>query len=374
MGERVSYFVEKREGKKKTSYRVSIKVEQGGRTLHREAKTFPNYRDANAWGAGRDKELKKSLADPEAFVELVKPVSRVTLGQVIQRYQEEYSRSYGRTIGKDLDLLARSDLALIPVVNLKSSDIVNHVKRRVDGVKNSEHAHRQTGNEWAVASVSPSTAANDLVRLQTVLDAAWASWDIPVPRDEIEKARLECRRRRLVAKSRERKVTATDEQLDQLVRYFQSTTRAMIPMADIIMFAVYSCRRQDEITQLRWEDNDSEKLTGVVPRLKDPSGARTNVTFRYTQEGWDLVQRQVQVKGEARIFPYNSKSISASFTRACKVLGIKDLRFHDLRHTAVTRLFRLGYQVHEVPAFSLHRSWTTLKRYTNITPDQIKLR
>ena len=207
----MSFFVEKRDGKKRTSYGVAIKVEQGGRILHREAQTFPNYRDANARDAGRDKELKKSLADPEAFVELVKPVSRVTLGQVIQRYQEEYSTSYGRTIGKDLDLLGRSELALIPVVNLKSSDIVSHVKRRVEGVKNSEQAHRQTGKEWAVVPVSPSTAANDLVRLQTVLHAAWASWDIPVPREEIEKARLECRRRRLVAKSRERKVRATEE-------------------------------------------------------------------------------------------------------------------------------------------------------------------
>ena len=149
MGERMSYFVEKREGKKKISYRVSIKVEQGGRTLHREAKTFPNYRDANAWGAGRDKELKKSLSDPEAFVELVKPVSRVTLGQVIQRYQEEYSTSYGRTIGKDLDLLGRSDLALIPVVNLKSSDIVGHIKRRVDGVRNGEGLDRLVGDSFS---------------------------------------------------------------------------------------------------------------------------------------------------------------------------------------------------------------------------------
>jgi integrase len=167
---------------------------------------------------------------------------------------------------------------------------------------------------------------------------------------------------------------ATDEELVRLCEHFRQSTRADIPMADIVMFAIYSARRQDEITQLRWEDNDPEKLTGIVPRLKDPGGARIDVPFRYTLEAWEIVRRQPKVEGEPRIFPYNAKSIGAAFTRACRVLGIEDLRFHDLRHTAVTRLFRRGYQVHEVPAFSLHRSWATLKRYTNITPDQVELR
>ena len=204
------------------------------------------------------------------------------------------------------------------------------------------------------------------------MDAAWASFDVPVPREELEKARLECRRRRLVAKSKERNRTATDDELERLCTYFNQANRGWIPMADIVMFAVHSARRQDEITQLRWCDNDSEKLTGVVPRLKDPSGNRIDIPFRYTQEAWDIVQRQPQT--DDRIFPYNSRSIGGAFSRTCKVLGIEDLRFHDLRHTAVTRLFKMGYQVHEVPAFSLHRSWVTLKRYTNIKPEEVELR
>lgn len=360
----MSYFLEKRKGKTKVSYRVQVIIKQDGRILHRESRSFPNYRDAHSWGTQRDKALQKGLEDPEVWAELTHKGPSVTIGELIRRYQKEYSASYGRTVGKDLDLLGRSKLAGIPVGKLKSGEIVSHIKRRVDGYRRSDGA--------AVPGVSPATASNDLTRLQTVLDAAWASFDIPVPRDEITKARIECRKRRLVAKAKERTRIATDDELARLKTHFEQATRGDIPMSDIIMFAVYSCRRQDEITQLRWADNDKVKLTGVVPRLKDPSGARIDVPFRYTQEAWDIAQRQPRT--EDRIFPYNSKSIGAAFTRACKLLEIQDLRFHDLRHTAVTRLFQLGYQVHEVPAFSLHRSWATLKRYMNITPDQVALR
>ncbi|MDZ7669794.1 MAG: hypothetical protein U5Q16_10370 [Gammaproteobacteria bacterium] len=110
-------------------------------------------------------------------------------------------------------------------------------------------------------------------------------------------------------------------------------------MADVVISPCTSCRRQDEITPVAVARQRPEKLTGIVPRLKDPSGVRFKVPFRYTQEAWDIVQRQPKPKGEDRVFPYNSKSISAAFTRACRLLGIEDLRFHDLRHTAVTRLF-----------------------------------
>ena len=355
MGYQVSYYVEKREGKRKTSYRVQIIIKQEGRILHRESRSFSARKEGVSWGARRDKELQKALReDSELFSELTRTGPSLTVGELIDRYRKEYSASYGRTVGNDLELLGRSTLATIPVGKLTSGDIVAHVKSRVDG------------------GVAPQTASNDLTRLQTVLDAAWASFDVPVPRQELEKARIECRRRRLVAKSRERSRVATDDELARLCGHFVQGTRGTIPMADIIMFAVYSARRQDEITQLRWVDNDSDKLTGVVPRLKDPSGARMEVPFRYTREAWEIVQRQPNV--DERIFPYNPKSISSAFTRACKILGIADLRFHDLRHTSVTWLFKQGYQVHEVPAFSLHRSWATLKRYTNIRPEEIELR
>ncbi len=72
------------------------------------------------------------------------------------------------------------------------------------------------------------------------------------------------------------------------------------------------------------------------------------------------------------IFPYDPKSVGAAFTRACRILGIKDLRFHDLRHEAASRLFELGYEIHEVAQFTLHDSWNELKRYANLRPENLR--
>ncbi|MGB9273184.1 MAG: tyrosine-type recombinase/integrase [Pseudolabrys sp.] len=67
-------------------------------------------------------------------------------------------------------------------------------------------------------------------------------------------------------------------------------------------------------------------------------------------------------------------AISAAFTRACQFLGIKDLRFHDLRHEGLSRLFGMGRTIPQAAAVSGHRSWTSLKRYTRIrqTGDKYK--
>lgn len=52
--------------------------------------------------------------------------------------------------------------------------------------------------------------------------------------------------------------------------------------------------------------------------------------------------------------PCNPKSIGASFTRACRLRGLHDLHFHDLRHEATSRLFERGYDIPEVAQFTLH--------------------
>ncbi|MGC1823540.1 MAG: tyrosine-type recombinase/integrase [Pseudolabrys sp.] len=75
-----------------------------------------------------------------------------------------------------------------------------------------------------------------------------------------------------------------------------------------------------------------------------------------------------------QLFPYSADAISAAFTRACQFLGIKDLRFHDLRHEGISRLFEMGRTIPQAAAVSGHRSWTSLKRYTRIrqTGDKYK--
>ena len=71
-------------------------------------------------------------------------------------------------------------------------------------------------------------------------------------------------------------------------------------------------------------------------------------------------------KGAARLFSYHPDSISASFTNACKFLGIDDLHFHDLRHEGASRLSEMGWTIQQVAQVTGHQSWASLKRYTHM--------
>ena len=89
-----------------------------------------------------------------------------------------------------------------------------------------------------------------------------------------------------------------------------------------------------------------------------------NVYCELPPEALAIVTSIPRVKAE--IFPYSTDAISAAFTRACKILGIDDLRFHDLRHEGISRLFEMGRTIPQAAAVSGHRSWTSLKRYSHI--------
>jgi integrase len=52
-------------------------------------------------------------------------------------------------------------------------------------------------------------------------------------------------------------------------------------------------------------------------------------------------------------------------------MGMKDLKFHDLRHEAVSRFVEAGLSDQEVSAISGHKSMQTLKRYTHLRAEDL---
>ena len=54
-----------------------------------------------------------------------------------------------------------------------------------------------------------------------------------------------------------------------------------------------------------------------------------------------------------------------------KNTGIVDLRFHDLRHEAISRFFEMGLSVPEVALISGHRDYRMLQRYTHLKPEEL---
>jgi len=57
--------------------------------------------------------------------------------------------------------------------------------------------------------------------------------------------------------------------------------------------------------------------------------------------------------------------------RARNKVGITDLRFHDLRHEAVSRFFEMGMSVPEVALISGHKDVRQLFRYSHLNPENV---
>lgn len=279
-----------------------------------------------------------------------------TVKQCIEWYMdpEREHEPWGRSKEADLKRLQGYELSDRIASELKSSDYVAHVEKR-----------RRMG-------AGPATVGNDLIWLRQVLRAARTGKKVPIDLQELDDAAEDLRRRGLVKKSRYRDRRLEPDEERRLLDYFaERDARAKIPMTDIVLFALATARRQAEITELRWKDLDQGKGIAWLDDVKHPRHKKGNRrAFRMLPAGWAIVERQP--KTAPQVFPYNPKSIGSAFTDACKLLGINDLDFHDLRHEATSRLFERGYVIHEVAQFTLHESWATLKRYTHLKPENVK--
>lgn len=335
-------------------YRATVRVIHKDEVVHNETRTFRAKTLAVAWATQREFELKHSGTGRNAQTT---NSADSTVAALIDRYVDEFQslQNWGRTKEHHLRLLKKL-VGQWDAVLLTTEQVISHVRqRRIDG----------TG---------ASTVNNDLIWLRTVLKTARSAWCIPVNLQAIDDAADASRHLKLTAKSRQRDRRPTSDEIDRLRSWFaRADRRREIPMHELIDFALASARREDEICRLCWDDIDRAAMTVVVRDMKDPKRTQGNVVaVKLTMEALAIIDRQP--RNDERIFPYNTKSVSSAFTRGCLMLGIKDLRFHDLRHEATSRLFEAGYQIHEVAHFTGHRSWATLKRYTNLRAADIQLK
>ena len=142
----------------------------------------------------------------------------------------------------------------------------------------------------------------------------------------------------------------------------------------VMEIAVESGMRQGEIHALKWEDIDFDK--GIITSMrkdKDSEGGKKLhriPMLRGAREA--LLRAQDELGGGGRLFKVQrAASISDKFARMCARIGIFDLRFHDLRHEAISRMFERGMRIERVQMVSGHRSLEQLQRYTNLRPEDV---
>lgn len=320
-----------------TGYRAQIVRKKDGEIVWRETQTFDRRPAAVAWLARREADL----AQPGAMERKDDPA----LAAVIDRYIAESKKAIGRTKAQVLRTIKALPVAELRCSEIGSADLI---------------AFAQS------LDVSPSTVQNYLSHLGAVFAIARPMWGYPLNQQAIKDTFVVTGKMGITGKSRQRERRPTLEELDRLMVHFgkvKARRPLTAPMQKIIVFALFSTRRQEEITRITWTDYDKTRV--MVRDMKHPGDKLGNDTWcDLPPEAAAIIDAMPKI--ERRIFPFTPDAISANFTRACKLLEIEDLHFHDLRHEGISRLFEMGRTIPQAASVSGHRSWQSLKRYSHM--------
>jgi integrase len=310
-------------------------------------KTFHIRKDAESWAAKKELEIDNLRAS--GVMQTADP-----LADLIDRYIRELYplKPWGRTKSADLARL-KKDLGKISAGDLTSHHLTRYFRER-----------RAGGTGGVVISAQ-------IGYLIGVLEVARTVWHLDVPLQAARDARTALSKIRLVAKSGQRDRRVTDAEINKLIDYFD-TLDSSVPMADITRFCVAGGMRISEVCRLRWADLNETDRTVTIRDRKHPQDKLGNdqVVPLLDATGFDAFAIAVKQRHDRahreRIFPFNSRTVSAYFTRAVEALKLPDLHLHDLRHEAISRLFAEGFAIQEVALVSGHRDWQQLKRYTHV--------
>jgi integrase len=141
-------------------------------------------------------------------------------------------------------------------------------------------------------------------------------------------------------------------------------------LSDILVVALETGMRCGEILSMRWEDVDFTNRRALLRHTKNGDSRQVPLTSRAKTTLQKLASRHT----DELVFPHCRWAIRRHFKRvvghsAKAHKGVQnpftDLRFHDLRHEALSRLSDKGLNVIEIAHISGHRTLAMLRRYTH---------
>lgn len=325
-----------------TAYMAQVRLKREGRVIFDRTRSFDREQAAKAWIARTEKEM----ARPGAIEAERSRKNGATVAELIDRYLATSRKEIGKTKAQVLAAIRGHEIGQTPAQDLTRQDLVDYAA-------------------WLGQGRKPQTVQNYLSHLSAVLRVARTGFGVEIDRDLMADARDAARDLGLVARSQHRDRRPTLEEIDRLMAHFtdRSQRRNALPMHRVIAFAIFSTRRQEEITRITWRDLEPGRV--LVRDMKNPGEKAGNHVWCELVPEAEAVARAMPQVSE-RIFPFTVDAVSAGFTRACKLLGIEDLHFHDLRHEGVSRLFEMGWTIPKVAGVSGHRSWQSLQRYAHL--------
>lgn len=312
-------------------------------------RTFDTQAEAQKWARRVEAEIDTGFYVDNSAAE------KTTFGEALKKYRREVAAKkrhpapeYGR-----IDRWLRNDLCFRTLANLKGADFARYRdQRRTDG-----KAENTIRLELQLVS-----------HLYEIARKEWGMEGLMNPLKNIRKPSASAARDRRLEPGEYDKIKAV---------LAKSGNPYAAPAFDL---AIETSLRQGTLFGLRWEWVDLEKRLIRIPlsaRGAENKGVPAALPLSTKAHAVLLSLHPLDEVGALQKEPagpiLNTTPNAIRCIWKCVVprLGIENLRWHDLRHEAASRLFEKGLHPFEVASITGHKSMQMLKRYTHLKPESL---
>ncbi|MHB1700891.1 MAG: site-specific integrase [Acidobacteriaceae bacterium] len=293
-------------------------------------KTFSTRTNASAWARKVESELERGLWRDTSAADalLLKDALARYLIEVVPRLSGSGNKSIIKAFTDSP--LARLSLSAIDSTQIEALQAA-----------------------WLGAGLAASTVVRRLAVLSHLYTTARKSWKIggiANPVADVNKPKIRDARKR----------RASD---DELARICAVSESAELPA--IVQLLKLTAMRRGEVVALRWEFVDLDAQFVHLPHTKN--GTARDVPLSTAAVA---LLRSLPRDGE-RVFNVRADAVTKAWARARERAGIKDLRLHDIRHEATTRLSKKLSNVLELAAVTGHKDLKMLQRYFNPSASEL---
>jgi len=299
-----------------------------------KSKTFSSRKQAEIWAKAQEAALEPRAAIlPSAPLNLAEAIERFVAGPL------EGHRSAANEV-YPLRATAGSWLGAVLLSELSTQ-------------------HLSIWRDQRLSCVKANTVMRELRILRVLLD--WAR--------EEQGADLRgnpARELRVKAGSDARVAFLSREQEQKLLQALEQ--RKNPDNAFLVRLALATAMRRSELLELRWEDIDLGHRVAHIRRKGSAASGSRQCHRLVPLSAATLKLLKPRAKGYGRIIKTTNCGARAAFERSKKEVGLHELRFHDLRHIAISRLWMEGYSALEISAASGHSDLRMLMRYSHYSP------
>lgn len=318
---------------KKNGKKFVAEIRRKGRY---QSKTFETKAAAQQWALDKEQEMGARPAGTVAH----------SMREAMQKYAREVSptRKGARWEIVRLKKLQRDPLANITLTDITHDDIDAWIQRQ---------------------SISAGSVLRELTLIGAVLRQARVRWKWMVenPMPDVTRPKQPQPRERVI----------NDDELKRLMLALEydetrpiKTIRQEIAVA--FLLAIETAMRQGELWALDWQFVYLNRKYVTLPETKNGTSRDVSLSPRAI-----VLLKKLTPANAGSVFKSNQASAATIFRRAVELAEIKNLTFHDSRHTAITRLAR-KLDVLDLARMVGHKDIRNLMIYYNPTAEDLAKR